>query len=93
MIAAKSGEASGVQRLKEPSHRVVESQATLRSILPDNKFAENPNCLGLAGSTLSRQPEAAVKQHSAPGRPQGRVWDFVIQNLTMSLVSEPRRAA
>ncbi|HMF35431.1 MAG TPA: hypothetical protein VKF17_02280, partial [Isosphaeraceae bacterium] len=52
VIAAKSGAACGVQFRKEPSHRVVESQETLRFILPDNKFAEDPNCLGLAGSTL-----------------------------------------
>ena len=53
VFAAKSGAACGVQPLKEPSHRVVESQGTLRFILPDNKFAEDPNCLGLAGSTAS----------------------------------------
>jgi hypothetical protein len=52
VIAAKSGAACGVQLLKEPGHRVARSQATLRFILPDNKFAENPNRLGLAGSTL-----------------------------------------
>jgi len=52
VTAAKSGAACGVQLLKETSHRVVESQGTLRFILPDNKFAGNPNCLGLAGSTL-----------------------------------------
>ena len=71
MIAAKSGAACDVQLLKEPGHRAARSQGTLRFILPDNKFAENPS----GGQAAFRSSQ-----------PQVRVWDFVTQNPTIKVL-------